>query len=104
PESGVYAARVLLRGRKLKGIVNIGVRPTFIRRGASEAEPRIEVHIFDFRKKIYGEDLEIIFVRKLRDERQFASKAALAAQIAKDERKARRILRPVRRSTQATKR
>ena len=92
PASGVYAVRVLFQDRELKGIVNIGVRPTFIRRGASEAEPRIEVHIFNFRKKIYGEDLEIIFVRKLRDERPFASKAELAAQIAKDERKARRIL------------
>lgn len=93
PASGVYAARVIFRGRELKGIVNIGIRPTFIRKGASEAEPRIEVHIFGFSKKIYGEDLEIIFVRKLRDERPFASRAFLSAQIAEDGRKARRILR-----------
>jgi len=90
PPGGVYAVRVRLNGRVLKGILNIGVRPTFYRDHIPE--PAIEVHIFNFNKNIYGEDIEIIFVKKIRPERTFKDRLDLAAQITKDCRKARAIL------------
>jgi riboflavin kinase/FMN adenylyltransferase len=88
PPSGVYAVRVKYMGKLYGGVLNIGFRPTIDR----TTEPRIEAHIFAFKKKIYGKDLEIFFVRKLRDERVFRSRDALVRQIKADEKKARLAL------------
>lgn len=90
PPSGVYAVRVRLNKDMLNGVLNIGFRPTFY--GPRDKEPSIEVHIFDFNKRIYGKDLEIFFVRKIRDESRFADKDALVEQVRKDENAARSIL------------
>ena len=92
PPSGVYAVKVISGGRTYGGVMNIGVRPTFYDRG-HDKEPTIEVHIFDFHKKIYGKDLEIRFVRKIRDERRFKAIDRLIEQIEKDERSAKALLR-----------
>ncbi|HUK82110.1 MAG TPA: bifunctional riboflavin kinase/FAD synthetase [Verrucomicrobiae bacterium] len=89
PPNGVYAARVLVHGERHGGVVNIGVRPTF------EVRPHnrmLEVHIFEFQREIYGQDVEVEFVRKLRDERKFASAKELKAQISADVETARRAL------------
>lgn len=91
PPAGVYAVRVRFGRRFLKGVLNIGVRPTFY--SPRDREPTIEVHIFDFYKKIYGMDLEIIFVSKLRDEIKFKDRYSLIHQIMRDEAAARKILR-----------
>jgi riboflavin kinase/FMN adenylyltransferase len=88
PPNGVYAVRVLVAGEKLGGVVNIGVRPTF----EGEHKRIFEVHIFDFTRDIYGEDVEVVFVEKLRDERKFDSADALKTQIAADAKSARAIL------------
>lgn len=88
PPSGVYAVWVRVRNRKYGGALYIGTRPTF-----KEAAPVIEVHIFNFRKLIYGEDVEIIFIKKLRSDRRFSSKQKLVEQIRKDNIIARRILK-----------
>lgn len=89
PPDGVYAVRVLIGVEPLGGVVNIGTRPTF-----TEVPPRrvLEVHIFDFSRDIYGTNVEVVFVQKLRDEQKFASVEALKAQIAKDASAAREIL------------
>ena len=92
PPSGVYVVKIKSGGRTYGGVMNIGVRPTFYDHG-HDKEPTIEVHIFNFHKKIYGKDLEIRFVRKIRDERKFKTKDRLIEQIEKDERSAKALLR-----------
>ena len=77
--NGVYACRVLLGNRMLKGMGNIGVRPTI-----DHGDLTIEVNIFDFDEDIYGEKITIQFVDRLRDEQKFDGLEALKAQLAKD--------------------
>lgn len=91
PPGGVYAVKVRFKKKLFKGIVNIGVRPTFYDHGRDE-EPSIEAHIFDFGYRIYGKDLEILFGKKLRNEKKFKTIDSLVEQIKKDERIARRCL------------
>ncbi len=94
PPAGVYAVLVKLGKDIFKGVLNIGVRPTFFK-DSRISEPAIEAHILDFNKDIYGKDLEIIFIKKLRDEALFKDKHELMLQIKKDVRQARAILRLV---------
>lgn len=93
PPSGVYAVRIRFERKRYAGMLNIGLKPTFNKFGTKDAEPTVEVHIFDFTKSIYGKDLEIFFEKKIRDERKFSSISALKQQIMKDEAKTRRILK-----------
>lgn len=90
PPSGVYAVRVRCRGRLFKGLLNIAVEPTFF--APRDKEPKIEAHIFGFRGSIYGQDIEIYFVSKIRDERPFKTVSALIRQIRHDASIARKIL------------
>lgn len=80
PGGGVYLVRVETVGRKFLGMCNIGVRPTL---GQGNALT-IETNIFGFDEDIYGLDIDISFVAKIRDERRFASLDALAAQLGLD--------------------
>ena len=86
PPDGVYAVRARLGAEPLGGVVNIGVRPTF-----AGTMRRLEVHIFYFDRGLYGQTVEVEFVKKLRDEQRFASTTELAAQIAKDITAAKRL-------------
>ena len=79
PSNGVYAVRVLVREKTYNGIVNIGMRPTF-----NTNRLAIEVHLFDFDEDIYGEEITVYFVHKIREETKFVSAAELQQQIAKD--------------------
>ena len=83
PPSGVYIVKVKLGGRQYRGVLNIGFRPTF-HDARKESEPVIEVHIFDFNKLIYGRDMEIVFLKKIRSEKKFEDEMKLAARIKKD--------------------
>lgn len=89
PPEGVYAVRVAIDTELFGGAVNIGVRPTF-----ADAQPRrvLEVHILDFDRELYGQDIEVRFLSKLRDEQKFGSVDALQAQVAADIHAARQIL------------
>ena len=87
PPSGVYATTVTVDGVVRPSITNIGLRPTF---GDVEA-PVIETHVFDFDRDLYGRDLRLSFVQRLRDERAFPDVDALRAQIDADCRSARRL-------------
>ncbi len=90
PPSGVYAVKVRYGGRWYGAVTNIGFRPTIHHMAK---EPVIEVHIFGFRKKdIYGKDLRIDFLKRLRPERHFRHKDALIAQIRLDSLRAQKIL------------
>ena len=80
PGNGVYSVEVETVGRKLRGMCNIGVRPTV----GSGNQRTIEVNIFDFDEDIYGLDLKVTFLRKIRDERKFDSLSDLRLQLVKD--------------------
>ena len=81
PPNGVYLVDAQRSAVPLRGIANIGVRPTV---AAPGGERTLEVHLFDFAEEIYGEDLEITFLHFLRPEEKFASLEALRAQITRD--------------------
>ncbi len=91
PPSGVYAVLVTFQGRSYKGVLNIGLRPTFY--APRDREPAIEVHIFGFKKDIYGHDLEVFFIKKIRDEVRFSSSDSLVKQIKNDEKIAKIVLK-----------
>lgn len=86
PPNGVYLVEAWIHGILHHGLVNIGFRPTI---AADKAERLIEVHLLDFRRDIYGEDIEIRFVQFLRPEKKFESVEALRQQIATDVKAAR---------------
>ncbi len=95
PPHGVYATWALLGGARRASVTNVGFNPTFLEDGEPlhVSERRIEVHLLDApRDELRGRTLEAEFVRKLRDERRFASDAELSAQIARDVEAARKIL------------
>ena len=80
PANGVYQVAVETLGQSFTGMCNIGVRPTV---GTGNART-IETHILDFDEDIYGLDITISFLRKVRDERRFDSLEDLRAQLEKD--------------------
>ena len=88
PLRGVFAVEVhgLAQG-PLPGVANIGKRPT-----VQGTEERLEVHLFDFDRTIYGAHLAVEFRLRLRDEQRFESFEALKTQIGRDAAAAREFL------------
>lgn len=80
PGRGVYLTRVQVDGCNCYGMTNVGVRPTVTGSG----DMRIETNIFDFNDDIYGLDIRIAFLEKIRDEVRFGSLEELASQLASD--------------------
>jgi len=87
PRYGVYATRVFLGDQALKGVTNVGIRPTF----ELDAAPNVETLILDFDDTIYHETIRIEFLEFLRPERRFGQVENLIAQIEDDKAKTRRI-------------
>ena len=85
PGDGVYVTRALVAGLDAPAVTNVGSRPTF--EGASRA---VETHLLDPPGDIYGREIEIRFLARLRPEVKFASRDQLVRQIAADVDKARR--------------
>lgn len=81
PPIGVYATWARLRGRWYPALTNVGRRPTF---EGEEGEVVVEVHIPDVAEDLHGEELEVQFIRRIRDEMRFPDAEALVAQIRKD--------------------
>ena len=77
PGNGVYFVKVETLGRQLQGMCNIGCRPTV----SSSNHRTIETHIFDFDEDIYGLDMKLTFVKKIRNEIKFDSLDALRRQL-----------------------
>ncbi|MBU4377211.1 MAG: bifunctional riboflavin kinase/FAD synthetase [Candidatus Omnitrophica bacterium] len=94
PPSGVYIVKAEFGGRSYQGVVNIGFRPTF-HPHKKYAEPVIELHIFDFDKAIYGRDIEITFLKKVRNEKKFRDKHKLAGRVKRDMALAKRYFKNV---------
>jgi len=81
PPHGVYAAHAYAEGHRHRAVVNIGVRPTL---GNDSPQLRVEAHLLDFDGDLYGRDMELTFVEKLRDEQKFSTLEELRGQIARD--------------------
>lgn len=80
PIKGVYAVKVRLKNEEIfEGVANIGQRPT-----VQGVKQLLEVHLFDFHRDIYGQNVAVEFCYKIRDEVKFPSVAALTEQIGKD--------------------
>jgi len=87
PADGVYAVRCTWKEKQYPAVMNIGKRPTV--NGEQRTQ---EVYIFDFNHDIYGEEIRVNFVERIRNEQKFNGIDALKAQIAADVVEARRIL------------
>ena len=88
PIHGVYAVQVETKTGVFQGIANVGNRPTI-----NGTKPLLEVHIFDFNRSIYGEAIEVRFIKKLRNEVKFSNFEALKQQIEKDKQQAVEFLK-----------
>ncbi len=87
PANGVYAGWARVGDEVLMAVANVGRRPTF------EGQiVRLEAHLLDFDRSIYGERLELAFVERLRDEQRFDGIDALVAQIHRDAEQGRALL------------
>ena len=86
PPRGVYGTKAYRSGQWRPALTNIGMRPTFSKEApVSESETmEIEVHIVDFHEDLYGRDLEVQFLFKIREEMYFETAEELKAQIEKD--------------------
>lgn len=79
PLRGVFVVEVRLGSKFVRGVANMGRRPT-----VDGTRNSLEVHLFDFNKSIYGEFMEVFFLHKVRDEVKFTSVEALIDQINQD--------------------
>src|SRR6476661_3920501 len=86
PPNGVYVTEARIGETLYRGVANLGFRPTV---ASAKPERLLELHLFDLDREIYGEDLEVRFLRYLRPEHKFADVEALRTQIAADVRQAR---------------
>jgi len=92
PMTGIYAVRVrgvdaLHPHTARAGVASLGFRPT-----VDGTEPLLEVHVFDFNGVLYGAELEVEFVARIRDEEKFANLDALVQQMHQDAARARELL------------
>jgi riboflavin kinase/FMN adenylyltransferase len=89
PANGIYACRAYLNGQQYQAAINIGINPTFT---PEKQIPNVEAHLLDFRGEIYGEDVKLEFLARLRNERRFDSVDKLLEQIWKDIEDTKRIV------------
>jgi riboflavin kinase/FMN adenylyltransferase len=87
PGNGVYAVRATHQGRAWPGAANVGPNPTF-----GEDARKIEVHLIGFTGDLYGQEVTVDFVEKIRDTRPFATVQELVAQVRADIERAKAIL------------
>ncbi len=84
PQNGVYIVECGIKDNIVFGVMNVGIRPTF----ADTKSVIIEVHLIEFNREIYGEEIRVSLLKRLRDEKKFESKEELIYQIERDKRKA----------------
>jgi riboflavin kinase / FMN adenylyltransferase len=89
PKAGVYVCWAAVGGDEWGAVANIGVRPTF---EDGTVVPRVEAHLLDFSGDLYGLELSLKFVDRLRDEQRFSSIRSLVEQIQSDIARARAVL------------
>jgi len=86
PKVGVYAVKVVVGDRTINGVTNIGYNPTF-----GKGPFSVETHILDFKEDLLGRNIQVKFVKRLRDERPFGSIKDLSDQIGRDVLSARKL-------------
>tara|TARA_B100001564_G_scaffold207449_1_gene174633 strand:- start:3603 stop:4547 length:945 start_codon:yes stop_codon:yes gene_type:complete len=79
PRDGVYAGFTYVSDKKYYGMINIGFRPTL-----NGSERRLEMNLFDYGSEIYGESMEISFLKRIRDEKRFRNLKELSKQLRVD--------------------
>jgi riboflavin kinase/FMN adenylyltransferase len=79
PKAGVYISRVIWKEKKYSAVVNVGINPTF-----QATRTTVEAHLLDFDEALYGEQIKILFLKRIRDEIAFSTPQALSAQIGHD--------------------
>jgi len=85
PKTGVYAVEVLWMNQSFKGLANLGSNPTFPPSSGGEKKGfSLEVHLLNFNEEIYGEEIQVNFKKRIRDEMCFNSSLDLIDQIRKD--------------------
>jgi riboflavin kinase/FMN adenylyltransferase len=87
PPDGVYAGWACVNGNSHPAMTNVGTNPTF-----GDATRKVEVYMADFNGDLYGRELRVDFVARLRDEERFESSEALQRQMAEDVRRGKEIL------------
>ena len=87
PPEGIYAVRAILRSGTYTGALHMGPRPTF-----KGSPPSVELHLLDFDRDIYGEEIRVDFIERLRGIEPFTGVDALVDQIRKDVDRAREIV------------
>ena len=87
PNDGVYAVYIKLNSKDFMGMMNIGYNPTF-----NASERSVEVHILDFNKDIYGLDVKVSIVEKIREEKKFLSVEDLKKNLDLDKKKVHQLL------------
>lgn len=90
PRKGVYACYAEVDEVEHAAVTNVGVRPTF---DEDPPRPVVETHLLDFDRDLYGEELRLHFVDRLRDEKRFDGPEELLAQIRRDIDRARAVLK-----------
>lgn len=80
PKIGVYAVNVEHKGVRYKGMLNVGVNPTT----DTDNKIKVEVNIFDFNQEIYGDNIKVEFVKRIRNEEKFANLDELKQALAND--------------------
>ena len=88
PGIGIYAIKAVHNNCEYTGMLSIGFNPTV----TEKKELRIEANLFDFNRDIYGDDLEIIFIKKIRNEQKFSSLEELTEQLDKDREETLKLL------------
>jgi len=81
PKTGVYACLASVDGTRWAAVTNVGVRPTFENQPAT---PQVEAHLLDYSQELYGKQLDLEFIDRLRDEQRFPNITALVEQIQRD--------------------
>ena len=84
PKTGVYAVEVIWRDRHFNGVANVGTNPTFNPAGEKKGDLTLEVYILNLDHDLYGEEIQVNFKRRIRDEIRFNSSQELIDQIKKD--------------------
>ena len=87
PPDGVYVTTTLIKGELLKSVSYIGSRPTF-----AEGERMLEVHLLDNNRSLYGEELKVNFIERIRGDQKFSSISELVKQMELDANLARERL------------
>ena len=80
PKNGVYAVKVEIKNKLFNGMLNIGINPTV----STTLQLKMEVHLFDFNQQVYGEEIKVSFIYRVRDEQKFSSIEALKNQLELD--------------------